>query len=122
MDVGLYGILIGERRWLSSNGWGGHSNGEGSDITFSSAGVAARDGIQLGMLDEEAAKSFETCRDHRGWSPELTWGQVAVGSFACIRTPGGRRGLMRIDEMPDMEAKRPVVQVTGVTWQPVVDE
>lgn len=121
--LGEYGLLLD--RWIDSNGYGGSFNGAGSDIVFSDTGVSGRHNIQLALLSAESAMSFPTCRDQTSWVPSLNWDQLERGSFACIKAPNGRRGILRIDQMPNFDENnpdnRPTVQVTGVIWAPVVD-
>jgi hypothetical protein len=90
-----------------------------ADISFTEAGIAGQGTVQLALVSAGESRSFPTCRDKTSWVPSLTWGQVARGSFICIRWLS-RRGMMRIDEMPDMDESRPSVTVNGTIWRPEV--
>ncbi|WP_422774146.1 hypothetical protein ACN28C_15475 [Plantactinospora sp. WMMC1484] len=122
LELDSYGTqLDSPYGWQSADGYGGRPNGDGSELTFVGSGVVGREGTQLAVLGDGASRSFPTCQRHRAWSPALTWDQVYPGAFVCIKTPHGRRAMMRVDEMPDMTKSEPTVLVTGVTWEPVVD-
>ncbi|MCA1675207.1 MAG: hypothetical protein LC799_24450 [Actinobacteria bacterium] len=92
-----------------------------SDIVFGIAGVSGQNGTQFALLSAGSDTSFATCRDQTSWVPVLDWDQVERGSFACVKAPGGRRGILRIDQMPNLDSREPTVQVTGFLWEPVVD-
>ncbi|WBB56169.1 hypothetical protein [Verrucosispora sp. WMMD573] len=128
LDLNGYGIEVDSAgQWASARNRGGDPDGEDSDITFTDSGVAGREGIQFALLAGVERPNFDTCKAQRGWTPSLTWNEAKRGAFVCIRTSEGRRGLMRIDEAPDLDAgnagdTEPSTQVTGILWTPIVDE
>lgn len=113
--VGEYGLV------LDSYSSGPYSDGQYSDILFKDTGVSGQKGTQFALLSAGSARSFATCRDQTSWVPVLDWNQVQRGSFACVKAPSGRRGILRIDQMPNLDSREPTVQVTGVLWEPIVD-
>lgn len=119
LSVGEYGLLL--KGWYSSNGRGGDLGGEGSDVVFAEVGITGREGTRLALVEPGSPTTFEACRDVTSWVPSLTWRQVRCGTFVCLGTPERRRGIMRINEMPDFNDQAPVVGVEGVTWQKIVD-
>jgi hypothetical protein len=52
----------------------------------------------------------------------INWNQLEQWSVACIKTANRRRGIMRIDEMPDLDTRQPEVVLTGQIWKPIVNE
>jgi hypothetical protein len=90
-----------------------------ADISFTEAGIAGLGAVQLALVDARESRSFPTCRDKTSWVPSLTWEEVNRGAFVCIKW-NSRRGMMRIDEMPDMDESRPRVTVNGTIWLPEV--
>lgn len=91
----------------------------GSDIQFTHTGIVGRDGNQLALLQAGEARSFSTCKAKTAWASALNWNQVSAGTYTCVKW-GARRGLMRIDYPPDLDANYPKVTVTGVVWAPAV--
>ncbi|GAB2998300.1 hypothetical protein GCM10027184_62270 [Saccharothrix stipae] len=120
IELDRYGLIFdSHHRWGTSSGWGGSADGTRSDISFSESGIIGRDGTGFALVGEGEPKSFERCRDQADWAGSLTWQQVRKGSFVCLRAVSGRRGLLRVDEMPDPGADRKRVTVTGIVWATV---
>lgn len=119
LRVGEYGLLL--KGWYSSNGRGGDLGGDGSDVVSAEAGTTGREGTRLALVEPGSPTTFEACRDVTSWVTSLTWRQVRRGTFVCLGTPERRRGIMRINEIPDFNDQAPVVGVEGVTWQKIVD-
>jgi hypothetical protein len=115
LSVGQYGLEI-DYRWGDSRRYGGSLSGEDADIVFHEAGMSGREGTQFAPVRAGAKRSFPTCQAEKSWVPSLGWNQLTKGTFVCLTTPTARRGLLRIDEAPDLDSDEPWVQVTGVTW------
>lgn len=92
-----------------------------NDIQFIEAGLTGLDGTQFALLQDGADNSFVACRDQTSWMTAINWTQVHRGSFACLRRSDGRRGILRIDMMPNFEDNEPVTILTGSLWERVVD-
>jgi len=125
LELNDYGLLLnGNGEWRSASGWGGESNGEGSDINFTNSGITGRGGVQLARLNNIPLPNFETCKSQKAWTTSLNWEDATRGTFVCIRSGNGRRGLMRINEPPDFNGIRDsaTVEVEGVIWAPIVDK
>jgi hypothetical protein len=40
----------------------------------------------------------------------------------CVKVLDGRRGAIRVAQMPNFEAPDPAVALSGQVWDPIVDE
>lgn len=110
------GLDIHQSSWTVYN-----YDSEDRDISFRGTGVSGQNGTQFVPLSAGSDKSFATCQGQTSWVPILSWNQIERGSFACVKASSGRRGILRIDQMPNLDSREPTVQVTGVLWAPVVD-
>ncbi|NNH70802.1 hypothetical protein HLB23_13160 [Nocardia uniformis] len=93
-------------------------------VHFTTHGISLLDDdtTRIALLSSGESASFPTCRAIvSGWTSELSWQQVERGTFACLRTRDGRRGIMRFNEIPDQRGSPPAVVVEGRTWKEVVD-
>lgn len=102
-------------------GWFAVDNYGDGHIVFTDVGLVGQNETQFAMLDSGSDTSFATCRDQTAWTAAINWTQVQRGSFACLRTFLGRRGILRIDEMPDFDENDPVTVLTGSVWETAVD-
>lgn len=102
-------------------GWFAVDNYGDGHIAFTDVGLVGQNGTQFALLDNGADTSFATCRDQTTWTGAVTWTQVQRGSFACLRTFLGRRGILRIDEIPDFTANNPATVLTGSIWETAVN-
>lgn len=102
-------------------GWFTVDNYGDGHIAFTDVGLVGQNGTQFALLDSGSDTSFATCRDQIAWTDAIDWTQVQRGSFACLRTFLGRRGILRIDEVPDFSANEPVTVLTGSIWETTVD-
>lgn len=102
-------------------GWFAVDNYGDGHIVFTDAGLVGQNGTQFALLDSGADTSFASCRDQTAWTAAINWTQVQRGSFACLRTFLGRRGILRIDEIPDFDENDPVTVLTGSIWETSVD-
>lgn len=121
---GAVELILGDDHGLEldSSSWSRALYSEYSDISFSNAGIFGQDGTQFALLGVGSDTSFATCRDQASWVAVLGWDQIKRGSFACVKNSSdGRRGILRIDQMPNLDSREPTVQVTGMIWEPVVD-
>ncbi|WP_431917296.1 hypothetical protein [Micromonospora wenchangensis] len=93
----------------------------GNDVQFTKTGIVGRNTTQLALLQAGEARSFSTCQAKTAWASALNWSQASPGTFTCIKW-GNRRGLMRIDDLSNLDDKYklPEVTVTGVVWAPAV--
>lgn len=114
--VGQYGLQLHSYSSVP------YSDGDGSDILFRGTGVFGQGGTQFVLLSVGSDNSFATCRDQTSWVPVLDWNQINRGSLACVKASTGRRGILRIDQMPKLDSPEPTVQVTGHLWTPIVDQ
>ncbi|MFC0531330.1 hypothetical protein [Phytohabitans kaempferiae] len=111
VEFDYFGIDINWRRGYAQS----------SDITASRGGIVGREGTAFALINHATtAPDFETCRSQKSWTAVINWSQVKLWSMACIRTGDGRRGIMRIDEMPALDESSPSVVLTGQIWEPVV--
>jgi hypothetical protein len=108
-------------RQLDLIGWFAVDNYGDGHIVFTDAGLVGQNGTQFALLANGSDTSFATCRDQTAWTPTINWGQVRRGSFVCLRTFLGRRGIIRIDEIPDFAENDPVTVLTGSIWETAVD-
>ena len=108
-------------RQLDLIGWFAVDNYGDGHIVFTDAGLAGQNGTQFALLDSGSDTSFATCRDQTAWTDAIDWTQVQRGSFVCLRTFPGRRGILRIDELPDFGERDPATVLTGSVWETVVD-
>jgi hypothetical protein len=113
------GLRVNTR--LDLIGWFAVDNYGDGHIVFTEAGLAGQNGTQFALLGSGSDTSFATCRDQTAWTAAIDWTQVQRGSFACVRTFLGRRGIIRIDEVPDFDENDPVTVLTGSVWETVVD-
>ena len=90
------------------------------DISATITGLTASGDTGLGLLGPVPTPSFRTCRNHQGWRAALRWQDLDEGSYICVKTAGDRRGLVRIDGMPEPDESNVAVTVTGVIWSPRV--
>lgn len=90
------------------------------DVGATTAGITASGEAGLGLLGPVPTPSFGTCRNHQAWRTSLRWQDLDEGSYLCVRTAGDRRGLVRIDRMPEPDESTVAVTVTGVIWTPRV--
>jgi serine/threonine protein kinase len=90
-------------------------------IEFTEAGLSGLEGTQFGLLADGTPASFDTCRNHTQWISAITWRQVHRGSFSCLRTSNGQRGILRIDEIPNFDDNSPTTVLTGNVWERIVD-
>jgi hypothetical protein len=102
-------------------GWFAVDNYGDGHIVFTDVGLVGQNGTQFALLGSGSDTSFATCRGQTAWTASIDWAQVRRGSFACLRTFLGRRGILRIDEVPDFGGSDPVVVLTGSVWETVVD-
>jgi hypothetical protein len=102
-------------------GWFAVDNYGDGHIVFTDAGLVGQNGTQFALLGSGADTSFASCRDQTAWTAAINWTQVQRGSFACLRTFLGRRGILRIDEIPDFGEDDPATVLTGSVWEPSVD-
>lgn len=102
-------------------GWFAVDNYGDGHVLFTDAGLVGQNNTRFALLDSGSDTSFATCRDQTAWTAAVNWTQVRRGSFACVRTFLGRRGILRIDEMPDFDESDPVTVLTGRVWEKVVD-
>jgi serine/threonine protein kinase len=110
--------LTPDLAFLDTYDWETYSDGSAyRGLQFTQRGLAGHDGVQFGPLADGADTSFATCRDHPNWVPAITWAEVHRGSFLCMRTPDGRRGILRIDAMPNFDDLEPFTVLTGTTWE-----
>jgi hypothetical protein len=86
------------------------------DVGATTAGLKARGKTGLGLLGPVPTPSFGTCRNHQAWRATVRWQDLDEGSYLCVRTTGNRRGLVRIDRMPEPDESNVAVTVTGVIW------
>lgn len=108
-------------RQLDLIGWFAVDNYGDGHIAFTDAGLVGQNGTQFALLGSGSDTSFATCRDQTAWTPAIEWSQLQRGSFACLRTFLGRRGILRIDEIPDFAGNDPVTVLTGSIWETAVD-
>lgn len=102
-------------------GWFAVDNYGDGHIAFTDVGLVGQNGTQFALLDSGSDTSFGSCRDQTVWTDSIDWGQVRRGSFACLRTFLGRRGIIRVDEVPDFAQSEPVTVLTGSIWETTVD-
>jgi hypothetical protein len=113
------GLRVNSR--LDLIGWFAVDNYGDGHIVFTDTGLVGQNETQFALLDSGSDTSFATCRDRTAWTAAVNWSQVQRGSFACLRTFLGRRGILRIDEVPDFDENDPVTVLTGSVWETVVD-
>lgn len=116
-------LTLNSFKYLDFDGWTRLLNDlfADSDIAFIEAGLAGQHGLQLAHLPDGSDTSFAACRGQTGWVSAVNWTQMHRGSFACLRTSDGRRGILRIDTMPNMNDDDPSTVLTGGVWEPIVD-
>jgi hypothetical protein len=102
-------------------GWFAVDNYGDGHIMFTDAGLVGQNGTQFVLLANGSDTSFASCRDQTAWTAAVDWTQVRRGSFVCLRTFLGRRGILRVDETPDFAEDEPVTVLTGSVWETVVD-
>lgn len=90
------------------------------DITFIKAGLTGQNGVQFALLKDGTDTSFATCRAQTAWTTAVNWNQLHRGSFACLRTANGQRGILRVDEMPNLDFSQPFTVLTGSVWAKIV--
>ncbi|MGC5660440.1 hypothetical protein ACN261_08565 [Micromonospora sp. WMMD723] len=115
---GSVSLTVGSDYQLGLEDWDDEF-GNRVDIQFTWTGIVGRNTNQLALLQAGEARSFATCQTKTAWASALNWSQVSAGTYTCIKW-GNRRGLMRIDYLPDLDAKYPEVTVTGIIWSPTV--
>jgi hypothetical protein len=113
------GLRVNSR--LDLIGWFAVDNYGDGHIVFTDTGLVGQNETQFALLASGSDTSFATCRDQTAWTAAITWTEVQRGSFACLRTFPGRRGILRIDETPDFAEPDPVTVLTGSIWETVVD-
>ncbi|MDQ7907592.1 hypothetical protein RB614_24020 [Phytohabitans sp. ZYX-F-186] len=93
------------------------------DLSASQSGIVGRGGTAFALINATTATlDFQTCRTQKSWSAVINWNQLEQWSVVCIKTADRRRGIMRIDEMPDLDTRHPEVVLTGQIWKPLVNE
>jgi hypothetical protein len=102
-------------------GWFAVDNYGDGHIAFTDTGLVGQNGTQFALLDSGSDTSFASCRDQTTWTDAVDWTQIQRGSFACLRTFLGRRGIIRVDEIPDFTESDPVTVLTGTIWETPVD-
>jgi hypothetical protein len=118
---GTVKLGLRDNKQLDLIGWFAVDNYGDGHIVFTDVGLVGQNGTQFALLDSGSDTSFATCRDQTAWTAAINWTQVQRGSFACMRTFLGRRGILRIDEIPDFDENDPVTVLTGSVWETVVD-
>jgi hypothetical protein len=98
-------------------GWKRHDEGS---LFATRTGLAGKRGTLLALMPGSKGPDFETCRNWKTWTTEVTWDQMKPGSMLCLKVLDGRRGAIRIDQMPNFEAPEPSVALTGHVWDPIV--
>jgi hypothetical protein len=106
-------LLVAGGDDLDLESWGLVPSG---DIAAAKTGLTASGGTGLGLLGPVPTPSFGTCRNHQAWRATVRWQDLDEGSYLCVRTTGNRRGLVRIDRMPEPDESNVAVTVTGVIW------
>jgi hypothetical protein len=86
------------------------------DIAAAKPGLTASGGTAIGLLGPVPTPSFDTCRNRQAWRTSVRWQDLDEGSYLCVRVAGGRRGLVRIDRMPEPDESNIAVTMTGVVW------
>jgi len=87
------------------------------DIAATKTGLTASGGTGLGLLGPVPTPSFGSCRNRGAWRTSVRWQDLDEGSYFCVRTTGDRRGLVRIDRMPEPDESNIAVTMTGVVWR-----
>lgn len=62
----------------------------------------------------DAAPSYDTCRSSTVWNSET---DVAAGDIYCIRTDGGRLGLLFVDAVPTGDDSEKPVTIYVTVWE-----
>lgn len=114
---GVVELWVDSRFQLDVGNW--TSSLERRDFLFTSGGIVGRGTNQLALLSEGEVRSFATCRGKTAWVSAVDWSQLSAGTYACIKW-GSRRGMMRIENLPDLNDDPAEVTVTGIMWQPTV--
>jgi hypothetical protein len=113
VDTGGTVVLVDGGEDLDLESWGLVPSG---DIAATKTGLTASSGTGLGLLGPVPTPSFGTCRDRQAWRTSVRWQDLDEGSYFCVRTTGDRRGLVRIDRMPEPDESNIAVTMTGVLW------
>ena len=111
-------------RGLELTDWSGGTFSDDGDVLAIEAGLTGQDGTQFTLLPDGSNTSFGTCNKQTSWTTAINWTQLHRGSFACVRVGGylrGRRGILRIDAMPDLSENAPFTILTGSVWEPIVE-
>jgi hypothetical protein len=106
-------LLVAGGDDLDLESWGLVPSG---DIAAAKTGLTASGGTGLGLLGPVPTPSFGTCRNRQAWRTSVRWQDLDEGSYLCVRTAGDRRGLVRIDRMPEPDESNIAVTMTGVVW------
>jgi len=106
-------VLVNGGDDLDLESWGLVPSG---DIGVAKTGLTASGGTALGLLGPVPTPSFGTCRNRQAWRTSVRWQDLDEGSYLCIRTAGNRRGLVRIDRMPEPDEPNIAVTMTGLVW------
>ena len=106
-------VLVDGGDDLDLESWGLVPSG---DIAVAKTGLTASGGTGLGLLGPVPTPSFGTCRNRQAWRTSVRWQDLDEGSYLCIRTAGNRRGLVRIDRMPEPDEPNIAVTMTGLVW------
>lgn len=92
------------------------------DLSATRGGIVGHRGTAFALIDTTTTEpNFETCRAQKTWTAVINWSQMQLWSMLCIKTKDKRRGIMRIDQMPDLESAKPSVVLTGQIWSPTVN-
>jgi len=106
-------VLVAGGDDLDLESWGLVPSG---DMAATKTGLAASGGTGLGLLGPVPTPSFGTCRNREAWRTFVRWQDLDEGSYLCVRTAGDRRGLVRIDRMPEPDESTIAVTMSGVLW------
>jgi hypothetical protein len=106
-------VLVDGGDDLDLESWGLVPSG---DIAATKTGLTASGGTGLGLLGPVPTPSFGTCRNRQAWRTSVRWQDLDEASYLCVRTAGDRRGLVRIDRMPEPDESNIAVTMTGVVW------
>lgn len=74
-----------------------------------------------GIVVGATVPSFTTCRDTTTWRTVAPWSELPAGSCLCVRGVEGRRGAVLLETIPK-DGEQLSAEISGVIWEPVVDE
>ncbi len=89
-------------------------------LSMSTSTLSGAGGVELGSVIGTTAPNFATCRDATIWRTVVLWSDLPAGSWMCVRGVSGRRGAILLETVPTEEDKQ--AEISGVIWEPVVDE